>query len=163
MKFCFTNNLKLDSLEIALKGLDTAKLLHYLGTLRPGTKMHLIVRPRPGFNVEGMRNYFHGPMLDWVLDRIHNQLGIPCSRVEIRDEFKKKFIGVNEEGKPLSIAKTLEIKVEGDPRDPETKYKEFLTDVRQWCIEVFNDEPPWPDECDLNEESNVCPIPEKTK
>lgn len=161
MKFCFTNGGKQDTLDEALKGLDVEKLLHYLGTVGSGTKMHLVVRPRPGFDVEAYRNYFHGPMLDWILDRVHTQLGIPCSREEMRNEFKKKFIGVDEDGKPLSTAKTLEIKVKGDPRDPVTKYKEFLTDVRQWCIKVFNDEPPWPDECDLDEESGSCAIPTK--
>lgn len=164
MKLCFrtTKNYECsDSLYPVFEGLNIEELLNYLGTLRAGTRMHLIVRPRPGYNVEAMRNYFHGPMLDWIVFKLRG-LGIPASREPMRDELKRNFIGVDDDGKTLSIADTLEVMTKGDTRDPEKKYKEFLDDVRLWCIDTLGDEPPQPDEVDLAEEQETCSTPEKT-
>jgi len=66
-KYCFHVG-DTDSLETALAGLNVADLLFYLGTMGPGTKMHLVVRPRPEFDFYAMNRYFHGPLLDWVVD-----------------------------------------------------------------------------------------------
>ena len=51
--------------------------------------------------------------------------------------------------------------VAGDTRSPEIKYGEFLSDVRNWCRDVLNGEPPQPDQVDLGEEINECAIPAK--
>ena len=161
MKFCFRVGEKAETLEEAMKGLDRENILHYLGTLRAGDRMHLIVRPRPGFDVVAKRNYFHGPMLTWICKTIRDT-GIPCPREQMRAELVKRFVGVDEDGVALSVANTLEVKTEGDPRDPETKYGEFISDVRNWCRDVLHSEPPWPDQVDLDEESTTCAKPEMT-
>ena len=70
MKFCFRLKKGKDTLEDTLEGIDIPQLYDYLQSLRSGTRMHLIVRPLPGFDVEGMRNYFHGPMLDSICNAI---------------------------------------------------------------------------------------------
>ena len=162
MKFCFRLKKGKDTLEDTLEGIDIPQLYDYLQSLRSGTRMHLIVRPRPGFDVEGMRNYFHGPMLDWICKEV-KEMGIRTSREEMRDELKRRFIGVDDDGKTLSIADTLEVKTKGDTRDPEQKYKEFLNDVRLWCIDTLGSEPPPPDEVDLDEESESCATAETTQ
>jgi hypothetical protein len=154
MKFCFRNQ-HTDSLEESFEGLDVHELLNYLGTLGAGTRMHLIVRPRPGFDVTGKRNYFHGPMLTWICREVE-KLGFPCPREQMRDELKKRFVGVDDNGKALSLADTLEVQTEGDPRDPEAKYSEFLNDVRNWCRDKLGSEPPRPEQVDLGEENTTC-------
>jgi hypothetical protein len=164
MKFCFRTtdcHESTDNLGFAFGGLDIHELLNYLGTLKAGSRMHLIVRLRPGFDVEGKRNYFHGPMLTWICNTIKDK-GIPCPREQMREELKKRFVGVDSNGEALSLADTLEVKTDGDPRDPEAKYGEFLSDVRNWCRDVLGSEPPRPDQVDLDEESNVCAIQETT-
>ena len=164
MKLCFRiakGTSISDDLDAGFEGINRAELLKYLGTLRAGTRMHLIVRPRPGFDVEAMRNYFHGPMLDWIVAEIKD-MGIRTSREEMRDELKRTFIGTDKDGKTLSIAGTLEVITDDDVRDPEKKYREFLSDVRLWCIDTLHGEPPLPDEVDLNEEQRSCSTPEKT-
>ena len=123
--------------------------------------MHMVIRPRPGFDVEGKRNYFHGPMLTWICNRLKD-MGIPATREGMKEEFKKKFIGVDDEGKVLSLADTLEVKTKGDARDPEMKYGEFLSDIRNWCRDVLGGEPPRPNQVDLDEESSECATPEMT-
>jgi hypothetical protein len=161
MKFCFHNNkTQCDTLEEQCVGLAVSELLNYLGTLRAGTRMHLVVRPRPGFNVEGKRNYFHGPMLTWICAEVE-KMGIPCPREQMRQNFKKKFVGVDSNGEALSLADTLEVITEGDSRDPEQKYGEFLSDIRKWCRDVLGSEPPRPDQVDLAEENTACASPEK--
>jgi hypothetical protein len=162
MKFCFrtTDNYECsDGLYPIFDGLDIEQLLTYLNSIKPGTRMHLIVRVRPGFNVQGMRNYFHGPELTWICKEVE-KLGIPCPREQMREQFKKRFVGVDDNGKALSLADTLEVKTVGDPRDPEQKYGEFLSDIRNWCRDVLGSEPPRPDQVDLDEESTVCATPE---
>lgn len=154
MKFCFRRSTG-DTLEETCEGLDVGELIRYLETIKAGTRMHLIVRPRPGFNVEGKRNYFHGPMLTWICKTLQDS-GIPCPREQMREELKKRFVGVDSNGEALSLADTLEVKTEGDPRDPEAKYGEFLSDVRNWCRDVLGSEPPRPDQVDLDEESTAC-------
>jgi hypothetical protein len=134
-------------------------LLQFLSGIKAGTRMHLVVRLRPGFDVAGKRNYFHGPMLTWILDKIHD-MGIPATRQQMKDEFKLKFLGVDDEGKLLSFADTLEVMVEGDARDPEMKWGEFLSNVRNWCRDVLHSEPPRPDQVDLAEELTTCAKPE---
>ena len=52
--------------------------------------------------------------------------------------------------------------VEGDDRDPETKYGDLLSDVRNWCRDVLQGEPPRPDQVDLAEELTTCAKPEMT-
>jgi hypothetical protein len=81
----------------------------------------------------------------------------------MKDEFKKKFLGLDDDGKLRSFADTLEVKVEGDARDPEMKWVEFLDDVRNWCRDVLGSEPPRPDQTDLDEESTTCAINEATE
>lgn len=164
MKFCFhikKNTIRKSAVfDDLVEGLDIEQLCKYLETLKAGTRMHLIVRPRPGFNVEGKRNYFHGPMLTWICNQIKDK-GIPCSREAMKEELKRRFLGVDDDGKVRSFANTLEVRVEGDPRDPEMKYGEFLSDVRDWCRDVLNGEPPRPDQVDLAEELTTCAKPEK--
>lgn len=161
MKFCFRTKSEANTVEESMEGLDIHELVRYLGTLKTGTRMHLIVRPRPGFNVEAKRNYFHGPVLDWIVGRLH-ELGLPHGREQVRVELVKKFVGVDDEGNALSVAKYIEAMVEGDPRDPETKYGDLISDVRNWCRDVLNGEPPRPDQVDLAEELTTCAKPEMT-
>ena len=158
MKFCFRVG-KTDSIDTAFEGLRTPELLHYLETAGAGTRMHLVVRPRPGFNIEAKRNYFHGPLLDWIVSSLREK-GIPATKEAMRKELVKKFVGTDEEGKPLSIATYIEAMVEGDPRDPEEKYGDLLSDVRIWCMDVLQSEPPRPDQVDLGEECDQCAMPE---
>jgi len=160
MKFCFRRGQTQD-LNTIFEGVNLGELLKYLESIRVGTRMHLVVRPRPGFDVEAKRNYFHGPMLTWIIDELHSK-GIPCSREQMKEEFKKRFIGVDKEGKALSLADTLEVMVAGDARSPEMKYGEFLSDIRNWCRDVLDGEPPQPDQVDLGEEMNRCATPETT-
>lgn len=162
MKFCFRIGKETDTLDKALEGIRKEELFQYLGTLKAGDRMHLIVRPRPGFDIIAKRNYFHGPMLDWVVKELQDK-GIPASREGMRKQFVIMFVGVDDEGKPLSVAKNIEAMVEGDPRDPETKYGDLLSDVRNWCRDVLNAEPPRPDEVDLGEELGQCATPEMTQ
>lgn len=162
MKFCFRIPKGIstsDDLDHGFEGLNIHELLKYLETIKVGTRMHLVVRLRPGFDVEAKRNYFHGPMLTWICDVIKDK-GIPCSREGMKEELKRRFIGVDDKGKVRSFADTLEVTVEGDPRDPETKYGEFLSDVRNWCRDVLDGEPPRPDQVDLAEELTTCAKPE---
>ena len=162
MKFCFRiSKMKTDTLEDVFEGLRTPELLEYLSSLKAGDRMHLIVRPRPGFDIIAKRNYFHGPMLDWVVKELKDK-GIPASREGMRKQFVIMFVGCDEEGKPLSVAKYIEAIVEGDPRDPETKYGDLLSDVRNWCRDVLHSEPPRPDDVDLGEELGQCATPEMT-
>jgi hypothetical protein len=100
-------------------------------------------------------------MLTWVIGELH-KMGIPASREQMKEEFKKRFIGVDKDGKALSLADTLEIMVEGDARSPEMKYGEFLSDIRRWCMDVIGSEPPQPDQVDCGEESEECATPERT-
>jgi len=163
MKFCFRVSEKAyeqdgyHMISELFEGLNKAELIRYLGTLKPGTRMHLVVRPRPGFDVTAKRNYFHGPMLDWICQQLHD-MGLPNGREALRKELKRKFIGEDEKGNPLSTT-TLEHIVEGDPRDPETKYGQFLSEIRMWCIDIFGMEPPRPDDVDLAEEQTSWATP----
>ena len=159
MKFCFRiNDRESDDLDEIFLGLNKAVLIDYIKTMRAGDRMHLIVRPRPGFDVEAMRNLFHGPWLDWICDRLH-EMGLPHGREQVREEIKRRFMGVDDNGKPRSMTE-LERMTDGDPRDPETKYKTFLNEVKLWCIDIFNCEPPRQDEADLGEERSKCATPE---
>lgn len=158
MKFCFRRGQTQD-LQSIFEGLNLDTLFKYLESQKVGTRMHLVVRPRPGFDIEAKRNYFHGPMLDWIVGRLR-EMGIPAPREQMRDELIRRFVGLDNEGKTLSVAKTIEQKVKGDPRDPEKKYGDLITDVRIWCRDVLNGEPPYPDEVDLDEESESCATPE---
>lgn len=161
MKFCFRRGkITNDTLAEVLEGLDTLTLMDYLASVKDGTRMHLIVRPRPGFNVQAMRNFFHGPMLTWICDEVH-KMGIPASREQMKEEFKRRFLGLDDNGKVVSFADTLEVMVEGDARCPEIKWGEFLSDVRRWCIDVIGSEPPQPDQSDCGEEMSECAKPEK--
>lgn len=165
MKFCFRvakGASTSDDLDTVLEGLDMPTMLQYLASVKEGTRMHLIVRPRPGFNVEGKRNYFHGPMLTWICKEVEKK-GIPCPREPMKIELKKRFIGVDKDGKVLSLADTLEVMVDGDLRSPEQKYGEFLGDVRWWCVDTLGSEPPQPDQVDCGEEMGECAKPEKTE
>jgi len=159
MKFCFRRAKKLRSFKELFDGLDIEAVLAYLETIKPDTRMHMVIRPRPGFDVEAKRNYFHGPMLTWIINELHDK-GIPCSREAMKEEFKKRFLGVDKDGKVVSFADTLEVMVKGDARCPEQKWGEFLTDVRNWCRDVLDGEPPQPDQVDLGEEQESCATPE---
>lgn len=164
MKFCFRiakGTSESDDLDTVLEGLRKTELLQYLGTLKAGDRMHLIVRPRPGFDIIAKRNYFHGPLIDWVVKELQDK-GIPASREGIRKSFVIMFVGVEEDGKPKSVAKYIEAMVEGDPRDPETKYGDLLSDVRNWCRDKLDSEPPRPDQVDLAEEQGQCATSEMT-
>ncbi len=159
MKFCFRRGpTQSESVEAICEGLNIPEVVKYLNSIKEGTRMHLVLRPRPGFDVEAKRNYFHGPVLTWVIDELHDK-GIPCSREQMKEEFKKRFIGVDEDGKVRSLADTLEVMVEGDARSPEMKYGEFLSDIRRWCRDVLDSEPPQPDQTDCGEESDSSAIP----
>lgn len=155
MKFCFRVG-KCKKIEHLLalfddvfEGINKEELNHFLRSQRSGSQMHLIIRPRPGFNVEAKRNYFHGPVLSWICRTLQDR-GIPAAREPMREELKRMFIGEDEQGRPLS-ARTLEIKTEGDPRDPETKYGDFLRDVKLWCIDNLGSAPPPPDTVDYED------------
>ncbi len=160
MKFCFRRG-KTDSqnVEAICPGLNIPMIIQYLESIPEGTRMHLVLRPRPGFNVVGKRNYFHGPMLTWICNELQ-KMGIPASREQMKEEFKKRFIGVDKDGKALSLADTLEVMVEGDARSPEMKYGEFLSDIRRWCMDVIGSEPPQPDQVDCGEEIDEWASPE---
>jgi hypothetical protein len=163
MKFCFRiGNTDAQTVEAICEGLNIDEARRYLATQKKGTRMHLVIRPRPGFDVEAKRNYFHGPMLTWICKEVH-KIGIPASREQMKEEFKKRFIlgGIDKDGKVKSLADTLEVMVEGDMRSPEQKYGEFLTDIRHWCMDVLGSEPPQPDQVDCGEEINECATPEK--
>ena len=161
MKFCFRRGDKKD-IKTVFEGLDWDAMYKYLDNVKEGTRMHLVVRPRPGFDVEAKRNYFHGPMLTWIIGEFH-KIGIPVSREQMKDEFKARFLGLDViTNKVKSFADTLEVMTKGDARCPEEKWGEFLSDVRNWCRDVLDGEPPQPDQSDLGEEQDKCAQPEMT-
>jgi hypothetical protein len=163
MKFCFRIGKIKDeetaTLDEIFEGIRKPELLNYLLTMKAGDRMHLVVRPRPGFDIEAKRNYFHGPMITWIVNQLRD-MGLPHGREQVRVELVKKFVGVDDEGKPKSVRLFIEQMVEGDPRDPEMKYGDLLSDVRIWCRDIFGSEPPYPDQVDLGEECRECATPE---
>jgi len=160
MKFCFHTG-PTDSLETAMGGLNVAELLRYLGDQRAGTKMHLIVRPRPEYDFAAMNRWFHGPLLDWVVGW-HKKQGIPAYREQWKAKFKVLFIGPTPDGKVPSLSTSLNVQTEEDPRTPREKWIAFTAEINTFCIREFGEAPPDADERDLGEERNTWPLPEKT-
>lgn len=69
--------------------LDNARFKQVCSGLKDGD-YELILRPKPNWDTDQMRKYFHGPVLKHFMDGYRN-LGINMNKPAMKDELKGKY------------------------------------------------------------------------
>lgn len=87
--------------------------------------------------------YFHGPMLDVLLDHIQ-ELGNDMQKIELRELLKFKFLKKDilldaDTGEMASIIKSTADLNTGE-------WEDFMEQIRAWAAEIFGIEIPLPNE-----------------
>lgn len=104
--------------------LDRQSLSTHLATMKDGP-YDLIIRPEIKWDVDKMRKYFHGPVINFVKSMFH-EIGHGYSKNQVKEYMKSEHGKTDKMGLPASTSTyTFE------------DYKKFLNDINVWCIECF--------------------------
>lgn len=101
----------------------------------------IIFRKKVNWDVEQMRNYFHGPVLDFIQEQF-KKARRTYGKKKIKEMLKEEF-GSREHIK-VGKKRIWDVKSTGDYTHSE--YYKFLSDLNTWCIDCFECELPNKDE-----------------
>jgi hypothetical protein len=121
-------------------GLDKPRWAQMMSGLKDGD-YEILVRPKIEWDVEAMRNYFHGPALDFVREMLRKAKRI-YSKKKIKEMLKEELGPF--EHVMVGKGKIWDVKSTGDYTYEE--YKKFLFDLNIWCVDCFGCELPPADE-----------------
>ena len=135
MKFPFKKLAKLHIWD-AFGDLDLDKLITFMATVKTGKEMELIIREKIDWDATQMKKFFEGPVVDFYQARFADT-GVAMGKGEIREGLLAKFLGWTEPnafGWRHALSRTT-LDEPKDGKAPRTRWKEFLRDMNQDCLD----------------------------
>ena len=135
MKFPFT---KLNKLHIwdCFGKLDLDLLITFMESVREKEEMELIIRKKIDWNATQMKKFFEGPVVDFIQARYADK-GVAMGEGEIREGLLAKFLGWTEPnafGQRHALSRTT-LDSPKDGKSPRERWKKFLQDIDQYCLD----------------------------
>ncbi len=132
--------------------LDTARLATYIGSIKDGKKMELIIREKIDWNADQMKKYFEGPVVDFFVERYRDE-GVAFGKGDVREGLLGRFLGwteANEFGQKHALSRTT-LDAPKDGKCPRTRWIEFLRDINAYCMDRFHCELPSANNVDIGD------------
>ncbi len=116
--------------------LDTPLLITFMESVKNGKQMELIIREKIDWDATQMKKFFEGPVVDFYQARFADT-GVAMGKGEIREGLLAKFLGWTEPnafGQRHALSRTT-LDEPKDGKSPRTRWKEFLRDMNQDCLD----------------------------
>ena len=120
--------------------LDGGKLRQYADTL-PDGEYEIIIRPKSKWDVDKMRKFLHGPVIDFLITQFKQQ-GNVFTKPQLKEWIKSEF-GPHHYSELPGSSITLPISSSEWTFDT---YKGVLQDLNDWCADAFGCELPAADD-----------------
>jgi hypothetical protein len=111
------------------KWLDRGKLQDYVNSLADG-EYEVVVRPKIKWDVDKMRKFMHGPVIDFLIAQFKQQ-GNVFTKPQLKEWIKREFgpVQTGASNKMYAPMSTAEWSFD--------TYKKVLQDLNDWCADVF--------------------------
>jgi len=97
-------------------------------TMREYDEFEVIIRKPIDWNVDNMRKFFHGPVIDFLRSQLRN-FGIVLTKDECKVWVKEQFLDRQEQNGISFLRSTAALN-----RD---EYKTLLKDINEFCMDRF--------------------------
>ena len=117
---------KLNRINNTTQWLDKGKLQDYIKCLKDG-EYEVIIRPKIKWDVDKMRRFLHGPVIDFLITQFKQQ-GNVFTKPQLKEWIKSEFGPTQRSGRVSMPMSTSEWNFE--------TYKGVLNDVNDWCMDA---------------------------